>query len=304
MFLIFSVGIGWKSTQIDVFENLPKFDLRLCQRTLKIMLNNDGSETFPRLQIEASGRDEIEKYFLDIGVLNIDSHPFQLLELLMNFDSVDFNWLCGAQSNINEEYANALETRVEQLYRNSWVGQYFNYDVKSEDGVVFFWSKTKKSIVDTYRIQTLTLIPKNSRPYFLPKSDWSKYSDEDGDVFVETSVLSNVPHGFKTKPFPSAKSLVYKSPFFLVFRAPPSVNSNYLLFTSFDKPNSENCILAMLIYNENEDIFVSQFSPGITLPYLQSLTLNNKLEFKLFDSESKQVQISNLSQIFICLQLL
>jgi hypothetical protein len=303
--LLFLVGLGWTEEQINIFNELPRFEMSVCQRTISIFIDKDGTNTFPSVQTETSSTgEEILKYFANFAIINTESELFQILDLSMKFDSVDYNWFAGGQSNINEEYTNALESRVEQLYRESWIGQYFDYDIISNDGNVFFWSKLKKSPVDSYRFQIFELIPKNSRPYFLSKSEWPKYSDADGDVFVEVSLLSNTPHGFKTKPFPSAKSIFYKAPFFLVFKASHSVDSNYLLFTSFNKPNVENCILAMLDYNENEDTFVSQFSPGIILPYLKSLSLSNKLEFNLFDTEEKQVQISDKSQIFILLHLL
>jgi hypothetical protein len=55
----------------------------------------------------------------------------------------------------------------------------------------------------------------------------------------------------------------------------------------------------MLVYNEFDNMFTVQFSPGITLPYLNSLSFTNCLEFNLFDSNQKQVEIADNSQLFV-----
>jgi hypothetical protein len=60
----------------------------------------------------------------------------------------------------------------------------------------------------------------------------------------------------------------------------------------------------MLLYNESDDIFIPQFLPEIVLPYLKNLSLNNVLEFKLYDSNSKLVQIDDSSQLFVTLSLM
>jgi hypothetical protein len=60
----------------------------------------------------------------------------------------------------------------------------------------------------------------------------------------------------------------------------------------------------MLLYNETDDMFIPQFLPEITLPYLKSLSLNNVLEFKLYDTNLKQVQIADSSQLFVTLSLI
>jgi hypothetical protein len=76
------------------------------------------------------------------------------------------------------------------------------------------------------------------------------------------------------------------------------------MFTNFLKPNSETTILAMLLYNETDDVFVPQFLPDIILPYLKNLSLNNVLEFKLYDADLNQVQIADSSQLFVTLALM
>jgi hypothetical protein len=60
----------------------------------------------------------------------------------------------------------------------------------------------------------------------------------------------------------------------------------------------------MLVYNETDDVFVPQFLPEIILPYLKNLSLNNVLEFKIYDTNMKQVQVADSSQLFVNLSLI
>lgn len=304
-------GIGWNLDKIENFTSIGKFDIDSCKQNLMFTIDVTGVGSFPRIvqtnESDADDDDDVEPeydYYADFGILNLESNGFQTTTLPMNFDSVDYNWFAGGQSVINEEYTNALESRVEQMYRDSWICQYFDYEPKCEDGIVFFYNKIKKQKVDTFRFNVNEYIPANSRPYFLPKSEWAISSNEDGVVFCRTKLLSNEIHGFKVTPCYSTKSLFYTAPFFLVFRTSPSVKSNYLMFTNFLKPNSETTILAMLLYNETDDVFVPQFLPDIILPYLKNLSLNNVLEFKLYDADLNQVQIADSSQLFVTLALM
>jgi hypothetical protein len=302
-------GIAWQNNKIRDFTNQPKFDLKKCQKNIMITINVQGNESFPRaVPIENTNADDGDEpeynYYADFAIFNLASNGFQTTTVPMNFDSVDYNWFAGGQSVINDEYANALESRVQKIYRESWICQYFDYEPKCEDGVVFFYYKARKLKVDSYRFHINEYIPANSRSYFLPKSEWATASDEEGAIFCRTNLLSNVTHGLKVTPCYSTKSLFYTAPFFLLFRTSPSVNSNYLIFNNFFKPNSETTILAMLLYNETDDMFIPQFLPEITLPYLKSLSLNNVLEFKLYDTNLKQVQIADSSQLFVTLSLI
>lgn len=300
-------GIGWQNQKIEEFITSEEFNIQTCQKNLNITLNVQGTDSFPRtVLIDGNGDAEAPEYnyYADFAVLSLNTHGFQTTTLQMDFDEVDYNWFAGGQSVTNDEYANALESRVMKIYRESWICQYFDYEPKCEDGVVFFYHKPKRAKVDTDRFHVNEYIPANSRPYFLPKSDWNIASDEEGRVFCRTNFISNVRHGFKATPCYSTKSLFYTAPFFLVFRTSPSVNSNYLIFNNFLKPNSETTILAMLVYNETDDVFVPQFLPEIILPYLKNLSLNNVLEFKIYDTNMKQVQVADSSQLFVNLSLI
>jgi hypothetical protein len=296
-------GIGWSEEVANILKSLPKFDINTFKRNITFTSDNDLTIVFPREQRIQDGDTEFVTNFADFAILSFETSNFEIKAVSMKLDSVDFNWYSGGQSQINDEYGSALESKVEKIYSNSWVCQYYDFSAQCEDRVVSFYNNVKKSLADTNRISVFVSIPENTIPYFLPKSEAKLFQLADNSIFIETSALSNVKHGFKTSSYPSSKSLFYNSPFFIVFRAPPSVTSNYFMFKSFTKPNSENCILSMLIYDDSESGFVSQFSPGITLPYLQSLSLNNMLEFYLFDSEKKQVQLSDFSQLFISMKI-
>jgi hypothetical protein len=302
-------GISWSLERIINFNQMKSFDLNDCKINMTITIDVQGNDSFPRSVIIEDDDDDDDNnplydYYADFAVLNLGSNGFQTTTIPMKFDSVDYNWFAASQSTVNEEYANALESRVEKLYRESWICQYFDYEPKCDDGIVFFYSKTKKQRTSSYRFFVNEYIPANSRPYFLPKSDWNIVSDENQGAFCRTDFLSNVTHGFKVTPCYSTKSLYYTAPFYLAFRTSPSVNSNYLMFNNFLKPNLETTILAMLLYNESDDIFIPQFLPEIVLPYLKNLSLNNVLEFKLYDSNSKLVQIDDSSQLFVTLSLM
>jgi hypothetical protein len=75
------------------------------------------------------------------------------------------------------------------------------------------------------------------------------------------------------------------------------------MFNDFTKPNLASCILAMLVYDENQNSFIAQFAPRISLPYLQSLSLNNTLEFSLYDATWKPVRMSFKSQLFVLITI-
>jgi hypothetical protein len=196
------------------------------------------------------------------------------------------------------EFAKALENRIQFIYKESWIYKYYNYDIKCENGVVYFYEKLKKIIVDSYRFYIYVYIPKQCRSYFYPASEWNTLFSSQSN-YIETSLLSRVPHGFRTMSFPSTKSLFYSPPFFFMFnrKSQTSIDTNYMSFNSFYKPNLEDSILAMCTYNEDLDMFETHFTPNISIPS-NSLILDN-FEFILQDSNRKQIKISDNSQLYI-----
>jgi hypothetical protein len=200
------------------------------------------------------------------------------------------------------EFAKAFESRIINLYKKSWIYKYYNFDVKSENGIVYFFDNIKKSVVDSVRFKIFVYIPKLSKPYFFSLADWKQVSPHSESV-LETSLISNIPHGFRTKSFPTSNPLYYKPPYFFVFRNSSSTPSNYFLFNSFLKTNIEDSILAMVNFNEDKNVLAPYYSPGITLPFLNALSLNRTLEFILVDSEKKQIAVNDFSQLYVTIEL-
>ena len=190
------------------------------------------------------------------------------------------------------------------MYENSFIGKYYNYEIRSDHGVVGFYDTTTKEFVgDEDRFKILLNIPDESKLYFQPISWWqSKYLTM--PVWINTKSLSFKSHGFQTNNAPGTKSLFYKPPFYLVFKTSSGTHPNLLIFNNVLKSNSEDCILALLNYDDDRNLFYAEYSPGITLPYSNYLSLNNILEFSLFDSKKNLVTVSDLSQLFILLIIL
>jgi len=162
-----------------------------------------------------------------------------------------------------------------------------------------FWSPEKKTIAKSERFKIFLFVPEASKPYFFSKSDLK--SIQTLNVNIETDLISNLPHGFRTKCLPASKSLFYTSPFFLKFRTPLITSSNYLVYKSSYKPNSEECILSMVTYNNESDTLLSEFSPQVSFPFKHHLKLNNVLEFILIDSNNQQLLVEDGSFLFFIL---
>jgi hypothetical protein len=199
------------------------------------------------------------------------------------------------------EFAEALESRVSAIYKDSWIYQYFNFKVVSENNVVFFTDTTKKILIDSDRFQIFLFIPETTKYYFLPSSQWKNLCST-SECSILTDLISNIVHGFKTVSFPSTKSVRYKLPYFIIFNSPSAMSNNYLVFKDFLKPNFEDKILAMIKFDEEKNGLVPYFTPLISFPFLKTLTLNKTLEFILVDSNKKQILISDHSQLFISIK--
>jgi hypothetical protein len=60
----------------------------------------------------------------------------------------------------------------------------------------------------------------------------------------------------------------------------------------------------MLTYNDDIDKFKTEFKSDLHLPYFNTLSLNNVLEFHIYDSEKKIVEFMDLSQLYISIEVL
>lgn len=145
-----------------------------------------------------------------------------------------------------------------------------------------------------------------SQIYFYPPSIWNRIGPSlEADLLIfQTDSLSNMPHGMITNGYPYSKSPYYKPPFFLTFKTSHSVDSNFLTFNNFLIPNSYDRILCMLTFDDDTDKFIPEFKASIYLPYQNTPSLNNVLEFQIYDAEKKQVQFMDLSQLYVCIHFL
>lgn len=201
---------------------------------------------------------------------------------------------------------------MQTLYFQSWIGQYFNYKVQADDdnnqndkdeNIVVF-KKLNGELITNNRFSIFMHIPENTQKYFLPDSEWkTKYKELSTMEFIPVDILSFEKNGFPTKPYPYSQSQIYVPPFFILFKSDHAIQPNYLEFNNFFHPNTDACILTMLNYNSENDMFNKIFSLGINLPYLNSLALNNVLEFILVDSHKKRVDVANRSQLYISLKI-
>lgn len=194
------------------------------------------------------------------------------------------------------QFASALETRVFNLYKSSWIAKYYNFEVKSDDGTVYLFDPTTNSETSSVRFKIYVYIPEMSRPYFYSKNELKTIS-----AFFETSLISNLAHGFRTRGFPATKSMFYKPPYFLKLINPVLRSSNCLMFNGFLQANSEETILAMLTYNDDTNNFVAEFSPEINIPFQKYLLLNKTLEFIITDSNRTQLLIEDNSQLYFAI---
>lgn len=254
----------------------------------------DGKDLYPRK--------DSDKSYVDFAVFNTAEVNYQSKKVSMSFDSNKFSWFAGAHSKSNLEFASALEKQVMQIYRDSWIYSYFEFDVMSENGIVFFYNKKQKKIVNSSRFKIYVYIPKKTRLYFFPSTFWDT-RDYNINSFIEVDVFSQIPHGFMTLSFPTSKSLFYESPYFFSVKTSHSIIPNFLSFNNKNRPNSENAILAMVYYDDNIDNLQASFNPVIELQHLKLMPANSIFEFTFYDSNKKQIQVAENSQLYVLIVL-
>lgn len=196
----------------------------------------------------------------------------------------------------NLEFYEALSKRVLDIYNSSWIVKYYTFLPIYSNGVVQFIDREKNN-VDSNRFQILIYVPKETQAYFLPASDWAEF--ENTDLAIKTEFLSNVVHGFRIKSYNSSQSLFYREPYYIYLKSPSIQEPNCLLFNDFLKPNHNDSILCLLIYDDRTARFINQFETQITLPYLSVFTFNHTLEFCVRDANKKEIALVDGSQLFI-----
>lgn len=190
------------------------------------------------------------------------------------------------------------------MYKESWIFKYYNLLVNADDdGNVMFWDSATKEPPGYSRFKIYIYIPELSRPYFYSKED-HKNLIVNPEANIETTILSKIPNALKTQSYPATKSLFYTAPYFFKLKTPSVANANYLQFKGFQRPNFTDCILAMVTFNDESNNFVAEFSPGITLPFKDTLFLNKTLEFILVDAKKQQVLIEDNSYLYFSISIL
>lgn len=173
--------------------------------------------------------------------------------------------------------------------------------------IVFHNPSTNKIVQHSNRFYVnIWFNDEQSQIYFYPTPIWERIGPSLQPDFLIFPVesLSNTAHGMITNGYPYSKSPFYKSPFFLTFKTNQSIDSNFLTFNNFQIPNSYGTTLCMLSFNEDTDKFIPEFKAGIHLPFLKDLSLNTVLEFTIYDAQKKLVTFMDMSQLYICIDVL
>jgi hypothetical protein len=186
------------------------------------------------------------------------------------------------------------------IYQKSWISKYFYVETKSEGGFVFFFDNSAaKCMFQSYRFEVLINLPEITKLYFKPDTFWTA----DFKNWFEVDIISDLLHTTPSNNAPGTRPITYNPPYFLVYKT-QGTSSNYLSFTDYKKANSESTILAMLRYDDEKLMLKEECTTEIILPYRGDLCLNEVLEFTLYDSKNRLVQVSDKSQLFILLSLL
>lgn len=140
--------------------------------------------------------------------------------------------------------------------------------------------------------------------YFRPRSFWNDYKvSNEWALLFQSNVIGEILHGFDSLNNPGSSVLLFEPPFFIVFKT-SNIENNYLSFIDFQKPNAERTILSMINFDDERNIFQSEYTPELYLPYTNGLSLGTVLEFTLVDSQNNSVHVADKSQLFIVLSLL
>ena len=197
-----------------------------------------------------------------------------------------------------------LNRRLLKLYRASWVGLYFDYWIQNipNNEAVAFYHNDGRTLVSTDRFRITVYISDQTKAYFLPETEWERITiDVDGGI--DPAALSTVKHAFLTKGFPYTKSPFYTAPYFIHFNSSARAENNYLMYNEFFQPNTSTTILGLFNYDDIVDRFVPGFLTPIKLQNQNFLSLNTLLEFKIVDSNQREVEFADLSQLFVSISI-
>lgn len=183
----------------------------------------------------------------------------------------------------------------------SWIGQYHNYVVQSQEGIVLFKTMANEQ-VDNSNFTIFIRVTGNTKYYFLPKTDWYLVEGYTRSQLIPAGKLSQVTNGVVTKPFPYSKPSYYIPPYFIAFKTSPKHEANFLPFNSFGIQNSEKCVLSVLTYSNDTNTFDAVYEPPVTLTASNTLVFNNVLEFVLLDATQNIVPVRDGSHLFLTIK--
>jgi hypothetical protein len=228
------------------------------------MPNNTGWETFPCR-------------------MNIDNH----------------NWALNTK---NEEYNQSIENIINIAYTKSFCYKMYHVDVRSDNGVVFFYNLSKRQIHRTERFTVFSQIPENTKTFFRPIEYWDELFGPEWPEWFKSQQISGLQNGTLSNNTSTTNTPLYTPPFSVTFRA-QGIEQNFMRFNRFYKANVEETILTMMAFDPLTNTLQPFFDPYLFIPYKDNI-FNQDLEFKILDSNKRHVTISDNSQLFIILTLL
>jgi len=186
---------------------------------------------------------------------------------------------------------------------------YYNCDVgetSHDSAVIGFNVVTTEPTVnfEPQRFRVDVKLPPNALHYFCPPQTLVEFGALINDFFPVV-LLSQTPNGMITQGYGYTTSPYYRTPYFLVFRAPQQgIASNYIMFNDFTLSPSFGHILAILFYDDHIDRFQATEYFDLVIPFKNAFTLSTTLEFYIMDSQRQRVKFKNESQLFISISML
>jgi hypothetical protein len=119
------LGIGYIDELNEILTSMPKFDLLLCQRELEFVCSPDPTPLFPRTKKIITNQIQSSVKLADFAMFNYPYKDFEKKTVNMTLECVDFCLYSGGQTGNNVQYGQVLANKIQQLYMESWIGQYF-----------------------------------------------------------------------------------------------------------------------------------------------------------------------------------
>jgi hypothetical protein len=299
IFYVFLVGIGWKEEQIDQFL-LSELELTNLIINLQISCNNDDLYTVDL--IENRKRNALGFYFMVLSLST--TKGWESFRCPMTFENLSYSSILTTyDQKHNEEFSNALEQRISSIYTKSYIFKYYNTEIRNTNGIVFFYNISKRQAFKNDRFTVLLKIPDKTKPYFNSSLFWDTNFGPEWFEWIPAYQISQFINGTPSTNSQSDKTTLYTPPFSISFRS-QGIEGNYFSFTHFNRPNLEDTILTMMVYDGVNNTFLPFFDPYLMIPYKRDMSLTQDLEFKILDANRKHVHISDNSQLFFILTMI